>query len=109
MPIFPARRPAPDGMKTTNAHVRARRVLGLPPALAFTRVRFCPERRECRFSRRVVFLLRSSKTHEFAGGKIIWSSWFYVGAARGYTYHVGLKAKAREHSSNSLPATANGI
>lgn len=50
-----------------------------------------------------------SKAHKCTGRKIIWSSWFYVGAARGYTYDVGLKAKAREHSSNRLPATANGI
>lgn len=50
-----------------------------------------------------------SKSHKRSGRKIIWSFWFDAGAAHGHTYDVGLKAKAREHSSKSLPATANGI
>lgn len=50
----------------------------------------------------------SSKRQEYTGRKIILTSWFHVQFAQWYMT-VGLKAKAREHSSNSLPATTNGI
>ena len=51
---------------------------------------------------------RSSKRQKYAGRKIILRSWFHVQFTQWYMM-VGLKAKAREHSSNSLPATTNGI
>lgn len=45
---------------------------------------------------------------KYAGRKIILRSWFHVQFTQWYMM-VGLKAEAREHSSNSLPATTNGI